>query len=64
MSMSVACLINWQYSVDAVTAGGTHQSQTVDACVNSPLVTLLNVFLWFTIWFVATWFVLLSTQMC
>ena len=33
LNSSVACLINWQYSVDKVSASGNTQTQTVDACV-------------------------------
>ena len=60
----VACLVNWQYTVVQSGAGGSAQSQTVDACVGNAAVLLLNVFLWFAIWFVATWLVMLSTQSC
>jgi hypothetical protein len=64
MTIYLACLVNWQYTVEQDNGNGVLQSQTVDACVDSTGILILNVFLWFAVWFVATWLVMLSTQTC
>jgi hypothetical protein len=64
LCLTLACLVNWQYSVQVVNTRGVLTSRSVDACVDSVAVTMLNVFLWFTIWFIATWLIVLSTQSC
>ena len=62
--ISLACLVNWEYSVTTTTGSGSSQSQTLDACSSSMPILFLNVFLWFALWFVAAWIVMLATQSC